>query len=141
MRVLIDTNILLDFLLQREPFRQDAEELFQAINSSQIVSYVTATTLTDIFYIARRHTRSIEKARQAVSETLIVMVICPVNRAILESALASGIADFEDAVQIACAVSQGLEAILTRDTQGFASSTMPVLSVRQLLDQLKQTES
>lgn len=141
MRVLIDTNILLDFLLQREPFRQDAEELFQAIDSGQIIGYVTATTLTDIFYIARRHTRSIEQARQAVLETLIVMVICPVNRAILESALASSIADFEDAVQIACAVSQGLEAILTRDTQDFANSTIPVLSVRQLLEQLEQTES
>ncbi|MFB8792458.1 MAG: PIN domain-containing protein [Potamolinea sp.] len=93
MRVLIDTNILLDFLLQREPFRQDAEELFQAIDSGQIIGYVTATTLTDIFYIARRHTRSIEQARQAVLETLIVMVVCPVNRAILESALASSIAD------------------------------------------------
>jgi predicted nucleic acid-binding protein len=141
VRVLIDTNILLDFLLQREPFRQDAEELFQAIDSGQIIGYVTATTLTDIFYIARRHTRSIEQARQAVLETLIVMVICPVNRAILESALASSIADFEDAVQIACAVSQGLEAILTRDTQDFANSTIPVLSVRQLLEQLEQTES
>ncbi|MFB8792459.1 MAG: hypothetical protein U7123_27340 [Potamolinea sp.] len=47
----------------------------------------------------------------------------------------------EDAVQIACAVSQGLEAILTRDTQDFANSTIPVLSVRQLLEQLEQTES
>lgn len=141
MRVLIDTNILLDFLLQREPFRQDAEELFQAIDSGQIIGYVTATTLTDIFYIARRHTRSIEQARQAVLETLIVMVVCPVNRVILESALASSIADFEDAVQIACAVSQRLEAILTRDTQDFATSTIPVLSILQLLDPLEQTES
>lgn len=141
MKVLIDTNILLDFLLQREPFRQDAEELFQTIDSEQIVGYVTATTLTDIFYIARRHTRSIEQARQAVSETLIVMVICPVNRAIFEWALASGIADFEDAVQIACAVTEGLDAILTRDTQDFANSTIPILSVRQLLEQLEQTES
>ena len=66
MRDLIDTNVLLDFLLQRELFFQDAERLFQAIDSGQILGYVTATTLTDIFYIARRHTRSIEQARQAV---------------------------------------------------------------------------
>ena len=63
MRVLIDTNVILDFLLQRELFFQDAERLFQAIDSGQIVGYVTATTLTDIFYIARRHKRSIEQAR------------------------------------------------------------------------------
>jgi predicted nucleic acid-binding protein len=66
VRVLVDTNIVLDFLLQREPFSQDAKLLFQAIDVGEIVGYVTATTLTDIFYISRRHTRNIEKARQAV---------------------------------------------------------------------------
>jgi predicted nucleic acid-binding protein len=54
VRVLIDTNIVLDFLLQREPFSQDAEVLFQAIDVGEVVGYVTATTLTDIFYISRR---------------------------------------------------------------------------------------
>jgi predicted nucleic acid-binding protein len=141
VRVLIDTNIVLDFLLQREPFLQDAEAVFQAIDSGRVVGYVTATTLTDIFYIARRHTRSVEQARQAVLETLTVMVICPVNRAIVESAFTSGRDDFEDAVQIACAVAQGLEAILTRDQQGFRSSAVPVLSVSQLLEQLENAES
>ena len=133
MRVLIDTNITLDFLLQRSPFFQDAELLFQAIESGQVVGYVTATTLTDIFYIGRRHTRSVEKARQAVAETLNIMEICSVNRAVSESAFGFSLIDFEDAVQIACAVAQGLDAILTRDTQDFLSSSIVVLSVRELL--------
>jgi len=136
VRVLIDTNIVLDFLLQREPFAQDAELIFKAINTGQIVGYVTATTLTDIFYISRKHTRSVEQARQAVLETLTAMVICPVNRGVLESAFKSGLADFEDAVQIFCAVDQELDAILTRDTQGFLSSSVPVLSTQELLQQL-----
>jgi len=126
VRVLIDTNILLDFLLQREPFAQDAELIFKAINTGQIIGYVTATTLTDIFYISRKHTRSVEQARQAVLETLTAMVICPVNRGVLESAFKSGLADFEDAVQIFCAVDQELDAILTRDTQGFLSGSIRV---------------
>jgi len=46
MKVLVDTNVLLDFLLEREPFKKDAEELFAAIDSGQIIGYVTATTLT-----------------------------------------------------------------------------------------------
>lgn len=100
MRVLVDTNIVLDFLLQREPFSQDAELLFQAIDTGEVVGYVTATTLTDIFYISRRHTRSVEQARQVVSEILTAMMICPVDRVVLESAFNSGLADFEDAVQI-----------------------------------------
>ena len=67
----------------------------------------------------------------------MVMVICPVNRAVLESAFNSGLNDFEDAIQIFCAVAQGLEAILTRDTQGFLSSPVPVLSIQELLQQLE----
>lgn len=141
MRVLIDTNILLDFLLQREPFFYDAERLFQAIDSGQIVGYATATTLTDIFYIARRHTRSIEQARQAVSETLIAMEICPVNREVLEVAFSSGLADYEDAIQIACAVAQELDAILTRDNQGFLNSSIPVLPVQECLQRLEEADN
>jgi predicted nucleic acid-binding protein len=136
VRVLIDTNIVLDFLLQREPFFQDAELLFQAIDAGQLIGYVTATTLTDIFYISRKHTRSIDRARQAVSETLTAMVICPIDRTVLESAFNSGLVDFEDAVQIFGAVAQGLDAILTRDNKGFLSSPIPVLSVQDLLQQL-----
>jgi predicted nucleic acid-binding protein len=133
VRVLIDTNIVLDFLLQREPFSQDAEFLFQAIDAGQITGYVTATTLTDIFYISRKRTCSVEQARQAVSEILTAMVICPIDRAVLESAFNSGLVDFEDAVQIFGAVAQGLDAILTRDSKGFLSSPIPVMSVQELL--------
>jgi predicted nucleic acid-binding protein len=136
VRLLIDTNITLDFLLQREPFFQAAELLFQAIDTGQVIGYVTATTLTDIFYISRKHTRSVGQARQAVSETLTVMVVCPIDRAVLESAFNSDLVDFEDAVQIFSAVSQGLDGILTRDNKGFLSSPIPVLSIQALLLQL-----
>jgi predicted nucleic acid-binding protein len=136
VRVLIDTNIVLDFLLQREQFFQDAELLFQAIDADRVIGYVTATTLTDIFYISRKHTRSVEQARQAVSETLTVMLICPIDRSVLESAFNSGLVDFEDAVQIFGAAAQRLDGILTRDNKGFLSSPIPVLSIQELLQQL-----
>jgi predicted nucleic acid-binding protein len=141
VRVLIDTNIVLDFLLQREPFFQDAEMLFQTIDAGQVTGYITATTLTDIFYISRKHTRSIEQSRQAVSATLNAMAICPIDRAVLELAFNSGLDDFEDAVQIFSAVAQELDAILTRDTKGFLSSPVPVLSVQELLRQLGMQDS
>lgn len=136
MKVLVDTNIILDFLLEREPFLQDAEALFQRIASGQIIGYATATTLTDIFYIARRHTQSIERARQAIVITLAVMEICPVDRSVLELALASTISDLEDALQVACALIQGLDAIATRDA-GLSTDSVPVLSINQVLQQLE----
>jgi predicted nucleic acid-binding protein len=139
MRILIDTNVVLDFLLQRDPFFQDAERLFQAISQDRVVGYVTATTLTDIFYIARRHTKSIEKARLAVSETLTAMAVCPVDRGVLETALSSNCADFEDAVQIFSAVAQGLDAIVTRNQKDFIGSNLPIYSPTELLNLTKRT--
>jgi predicted nucleic acid-binding protein len=136
MRVLVDTNIVLDGLLDREPFVRDAKALIEAIEVEQIEGYVTATTLTNIFYIVRRQTRSIELARQAVSETLALMEVCPVNRDILEAAFASNLRDFEDAVQLACAMALRLDAIITRNAQDFAGATLPILSATELLESL-----
>ena len=136
MQVLIDTNVLLDFLLEREPFQQDAAKLFEAIESGQIIGHITATTLTDIFYIARKHTHSLELTREAVSNALDTMNICSVNRSVLESAFASGLTDFEDAVQIYSAIAQSLDAIATRDAKGFVSSSIPVYAVQELLEKL-----
>ena len=136
MKVLIDTNIVLDYLLRREEFIEDSAELFQAIDSNRIVGYVTATTLTDIFYIARKHTRSIEQARQVVSDILIVMEICPVNRTTLESALASGIADFEDAVQYFSALQADCSIIITRNEKDFKYSSLPIMTAEEYLSSI-----
>ena len=136
MRVLVDTNIILDDFLEREPFVEDAAALMEAIESERIVGYVTATTLTNIFYIARRQTRSIELARQAVSETLTLMEVCLVDHAILEAAFPSNLRDFEDAVHLACAMASRLDAIITRNAQDFAGATLPILSTRELLESL-----
>ena len=73
MKVLVDTNVILDGFLERELFVEDAKALLNAIQSQQIEGFVTATTLTDIFYIVRRETKNIEQAREAVSRTLILM--------------------------------------------------------------------
>ncbi len=136
MRVLIDTNIVLDALLEREAFVQDARTLFTAIQSQQIQGFVTATTLTNIFYIVRKQTKSIERAREAVAMTLALMKICEVNRNILESAFASNLRDFEDAVQLACAYAENVDAIVTRNADDFAGASLPILSVQQLFEQM-----
>ena len=135
MRVLLDTNILLDALLEREPFVREAEVLFEAIESDRIEGYVTATTLTDIFYIVRK-AKGVAIAKQAVSRILAGMEICTVDRSILETAISSLLPDFEDAVQIACALNENLDAIITRDTQDFADADLQIISAGELLQRL-----
>ncbi|NEO58265.1 MAG: putative toxin-antitoxin system toxin component, PIN family [Okeania sp. SIO3B5] len=139
MRVLIDTNIVLDFLLEREPFLNDANALLEALRLHQIEGYVTATTLTNIFYIARKQTKSIEKAREAVSMTLALMEICDVNRNILETAFATNLRDFEDAVQLVCAYAENVDAIITRNADDFVGASLPILSVQQLFEQMNNS--
>ncbi len=64
------------------------------------------------------------------------MQVCPVDRSILEAAISSNLRDFEDAVQLACAAADTLEAIITRDFQDFAGATLPILSAGELLERL-----
>ncbi|MGG6295413.1 type II toxin-antitoxin system VapC family toxin [Leptolyngbya sp. AN02str] len=135
MRLLIDSPIILDFLLHRDPFMRDAEALVDAISSGLIVGYVTASTLSDIFTIALKHTHSTDRAKEAVALVLAMMEICPVNRAALELALTSTNAHLDDAIQNASAITQGLDAIVTRD-RTFTNPLIPVLSVAEALDRL-----
>ena len=128
-RVLPDTNVILDVLLEREPFVADAAKIWQAVIEKTVQGYVTATTLTNIYYIAHK-LKGPAVARLAVSEVLAVMRVCAVSDADLRAALGLPLADYEDAVQVACALAADLEAIVTRDPDGFVlspvQSTTPV---------------
>lgn len=88
MRVLFDTNVLLDALLAREPFVEDAAPLLEAIESSQIEGFMSATTVTDVHYLVGRQTRHPETAITAVTRLLELMEICTVDRNVLEQAIA-----------------------------------------------------
>lgn len=135
MQVLFDTK-LLDALLAREPFVADAAFLLEAVEAGRLEGFMSATTVTDVHYLVGRQTKSAEVATTAVTRLLELMEICPVDRRVLEQAIALGLADFEDAVQVACATSLGLEAIVTRDVPGFAGSPIPILSSGELKDLL-----
>lgn len=139
MRILVDTNVVLDIFLNRHPFAGDANRLLSKIAIYQVIGYVSASSLTDIFYIACRQTKSIAQGRQAIEMTLRLFQICPVDRSILETAFNSELSDFEDAVQIACAIDQGLDAIVTRNLQDFSANLISILSTADLLQQLENS--
>ncbi|MBD2569343.1 PIN domain-containing protein [Anabaena lutea] len=119
MKVLFDTNVLLDALLAREPFVTEAAFLLEAVESGQIEGFMSATTVTDVHYLVGRQTKSAEVAITAVTKLLALMEVCAVDRGVLEQAIELKLADFEDAVQVASAINWNLEAIVTRDTSGF----------------------
>ena len=131
-RVLLDTNVVLDVLLDRKPWVTEASALWAAVDRGQLVAAISASTVTDIYYIARR-SLSKEKAREAVTLCLATFLIAGVDAVTLRRALASAGEDFEDNVQAACAQQLALNAIVTRDTEGFAVCPLPVLTPAQCL--------
>lgn len=136
MRVLLDTNVLLDVLLRRGQWLAEAEAIWQANTAGRLAACVTASSLTDIYYISRR-LGSEAVARSAVRECLERLELLAVDRETLEHAYGYATADFEDAVQIASAVRNALDAIVTRDPGGFADSPIAVISPTELANRLQ----
>ncbi|UJB71131.1 PIN domain-containing protein [Acaryochloris sp. 'Moss Beach'] len=135
MKVLIDTNVVLDVLLERQPFVENAIALFEQIELGNIAGAIAATTLTNIFYIIRK-AESREAAISAVNRLLIGLQFCAVDRQTVETALSLGLKDFEDSIQLACALLNQLDGIVTRDSKDFIGSQLPIYSPTELLSQL-----
>jgi signal transduction histidine kinase len=117
--------------------------LFDAIASSQLEGFITASSTTDIFYICRKQTQNLEEARQILTITLVTLSVGSVDRAILETALKAGVVDFEDAFQIACAEAQQLDAIVTklRRKEAIASATNQMARLVEDLLLLARTDA
>jgi predicted nucleic acid-binding protein len=136
MRVLLDTNVILDVLLQREPWRQASDAVWDAVDNEALTGFLSASTLTDIFYVAAR-ARGPEFGVAAVQLCMATFEIASVGRQLLEHALAMEGHDFEDNVQVAVATLLSVDAIVTRDSVGFAHARIPVLTPSSLLEQLR----
>ena len=139
MRALLDTNVVLDVLLRRAPWLAQAEPLWEASQAGALESCISASSLTDIYYISRRLVGR-EKAREIVRACLDVLTVLPVDAALLEDAFGLATSDFEDAVQIAVAKRGSLDAIVTRNVADYAASELPVCSPADFARQLKPSE-
>jgi predicted nucleic acid-binding protein len=135
MRVLLDTNVVLDVLLNHQPWVKEATAIWQANDEGQITGYIVASTLTDIFYIARRLT-NLETANKAILLCLEAFEICAVDRNVLERAVTLPGVDFEDNLQIACAQTTPVDAIITRNSNDFKTAPILVLTPAELVAQL-----
>ncbi|MCB9432151.1 MAG: PIN domain-containing protein [Ardenticatenaceae bacterium] len=136
MKVLLDTNVILDVVFRREEWLEVSGGVWQAHVDGYLEGFVTATTVTDIFYVVRRYA-TLEKAREVVTGILHTLAVVAVDQATLFYANQLSGSDFEDNVQMACVVQAGLEAIVTRDKKGFKLATVPVYAPAELLDVLE----
>ena len=125
--VFVDTNVILDVLLQNEGFWQYSLRIFQLAELGKVNAYVSASSMTDIFYIVRKKL-TVPVARKAIEKLLELFLIVEVNGDDLRGAMALPIDDFEDALQAWSAQKANVETLITRDVDGFANIGIPVIS-------------
>jgi predicted nucleic acid-binding protein len=132
IHALLDTNVILDVLLDRTPWSTDAAVLWQAKLDGRFIACVTATSLTDIFYLSRR-LAGLEKAWQVIHAILDQLSVIPIGIGELRLATTLEGNDFEDNLQVACAIIGQLDLIVTRNLAGFTGNNIPILTPQQML--------
>jgi len=132
VKVLFDTNVVLDVLLDREPHTDVAAKLFALVDNGRMKGSICATTATTIYYIAAKSFGR-RRAHSQVHELLALFEVGPVDRDVLDRALDLDFTDFEDAVLHEAARNAGAAAIVTRDGVAFAKATVPVFDPQEFL--------
>jgi len=134
MNVLIDTNVILDDLLNRAPNSYNAQYITQMITDDIIVGHLTANTLTDIFYVVEK-ARDSSVAKKAIQGLLLSFKVICVDGRDCQMAIDLPVSDFEDAVVIVCATRECLDYIITNDSRFLEQTglTTPVVSPEAFL--------
>lgn len=139
MNILFDTNVILDVMLDKMPFSEPATQLLSLVERGEISGIICATTVTTIHYLSTKILGK-SKSQDQIRDLITLFEIASVNRTVIENALKSKFADFEDSVIFQAANHAGAEAIVTRDTKGFKESDLPVFNPTELLNILHHIE-
>lgn len=134
MKIVIDTNIIIDILQKREPFFADSFLAVQKAISNEIVCLLSASAATDIYYIMKRVLGSNSKARNELMYLSMMVSFIDVLGSDIQAALTSPLSDFEDAVVDAIASRTGASYILTRNVKDYSNSNVPAITPREFLD-------
>ena len=121
---MLDTNVILDVWLAREPFWRDSARLLARVENKEIEGWICPTTVTTLHYLGRKVLGE-KRARALLENLLDISNLGVLSNRVLRSALASKVADFEDAVIEAVAHHNGLDVIATRNTKDFRKSQVP----------------
>lgn len=127
-KVFLDTNVVLDFLLDRRPFSEEASRIFDLSESGEIELFISSLTVNNIYYVSRKligHQKSID----LIKELLEIVEILNSDKASILMALDLEFSDFEDGIQNAVAIlNPGIEIIISRNTKDFRKSALPAMS-------------
>ncbi|MBH8563825.1 PIN domain-containing protein [Nostoc sp. CENA67] len=139
MKVLLDSNVILDVALERQPFFSNSETVVSFVENGQIEGYICAASFGDIYYIIRK-----EKGRNLALEFLREIVtfcrIATVDSTAINVALTTNFRDFEDVIQYSTAVLNHLDAIITRNPADFPVTSPRIITPEELIQELTNSQ-
>lgn len=132
MNILIDTNVILDHLLDRKPYAHESKQVIAMIETGLHTGFLCATTITTLDYLIRKVVGN-KEAKVVLNDLFNLFEITAVNRVVLETALVSKFTDFEDAVLHESAKHANLDAIITRNQADFKAAKLAIYSPHEFL--------
>ena len=127
MRILADTNVIIDALTSREPWNKSAEKIFLMAANQTIEMYITASSATDIYYLIRKHLHNTETAKRIMEKLFSLTGILDVTANDCIDALASAINDYEDAVVEKVACRKDMDYIVTRNIKDYQAGGIKII--------------
>ncbi|MEW6540360.1 MAG: PIN domain-containing protein [Bacillota bacterium] len=134
MKILIDTNVIIDYLADRAPFADHSEQVLALCESGEVDGLVTANAVTDIYYVMRK-VAGREKTLEAIQTLCSILDIADVGKADILNAMELDMPDYEDALAAQCAKRNKADCIVTRDVTGYANSPVPAKEPAAFLKQ------
>lgn len=136
MKLLIDTNIVLDILLKREPFYKASMDVLNLAQRPDMQEYISASAVTDIYYIARKQLKDKAMVKELLKNLLLVVSIAAVSEHEIINALELMWSDFEDSVQYSVALSNEMDGLVTRNPSDYTGANIPIWDPEQILQKI-----
>ncbi len=137
MKILLDTNIVLDVLLARKPFVDSAREIFVRVENAEVDGYLSASSVTTLHYLAAKSLGK-HDADKTIEELLVLFHIANIDKTVLQNACRENGIDYEDSVIYCAAKQENIDIIITRDKKGFKNSKVTVVSPEEFLALMEQ---
>jgi len=136
MNVIIDTNIIIDAIAAREPFKENSQKIILSVSKREFKGAITASTVTDIYYITDKYFRDKEKTISEIKKLFILFDVITVTKEDCLKAFETRIQDYEDSLLSVCASKWNADFIVTRNASDFLNSAVLAISPEEFLSKL-----
>lgn len=140
MKLLIDTNVILDMVLKRKEY-PTCMELFRKVMASGITAYLTASSITDLFYIVRKETHHTGQTYTIMENIFKLVAILPVTEQDIQNAFQQKWPDFEDCVQYMTGKNNHIDYIITNNPRDYTNALLPVMTPANYIEMMNHARN